>query len=574
MDNPEVARVFYEIADILEMQGVKFKPQAYRRAAASIEQLEVDIGQAVQEGRHRDIPGVGEAIGQKIEELVSTGRLEYLDRLRAEVPAGLREMLSIPDVGPKTAMLLHSELGISSVQELKDAALNHRLRGLKGFGEKAEQRILEGIRVLESGGGRMLLGHVLPVAEAYVEYLRSILALETISVCGSLRRGKETIGDIDILVGSDTPEVASKAFTDYSEVVRVLMSGSTKSSVQIRDGLQVDLRVVDRESYGAALQYFTGSKEHNVQIRKMGVEMGLKVNEYGVFERATEKRVAGETEAGVYGSLGLAFIPPELREDSGEITTARTGEMPSLVEETDVKGDLHVHTDWSDGADTIEAVVAAAVERKYSYVAITDHTSGLAIANGLSPERLGRQVDEIRRIQDEYGDRIRILAGTEVDIKADGSLDLPVKVLKDLDIVVASVHSRMKMGADDMTKRLVSAIESGSVDVIGHPTCRLIGQRDPVKMDMARVFDAARENGVSMEVNSFPDRLDLRDAHCRMAKESGVSVAIGTDSHSVRHLQYLRLGIITARRGWLTKEDVLNSMSQDGLMKRLRGRRP
>jgi DNA polymerase (family 10) len=574
MKNSEVAKVFFEIADILEMQGVRFKPQAYRRAASAIEQLEVDIGQAVAEGRHRDIPGVGEAIGKKIEELVRTGELDYLDRLRAEVPAGLREVLSIPDVGPKTAMLLHRELGISSVQELKEAALNHRLRVLKGFGQKTEDRILEGIRLLESSGGRMLLGSALPVAEAFIEHIKARLSIETIGICGSLRRGRETVGDIDILVGTLAPEEATKAFVGYPEVEKVILTGPTKSSVQIRGGLQVDLRVVELESYGAALQYFTGSKEHNVQVRRIGVERGLKVNEYGVFDRATENRVAGETEAKVYESLGLAWVPPELREDSGEIAAARSGRLPDLVEESHVKGDLHVHTDWSDGSDSVEAVVAAAVRRKYSFIAITDHTAGLTIANGLSPERLGKQVDRVHRIQDGYGDGIRVLAGTEVDIKADGSLDLPSTALKDLDVVIASVHSRMKMDASEMTERVVTAIETGWVDIIGHPTCRLIGQRDPIRMDLAKVLDAARESEVAMEINSFPDRLDLRDVHCRMAKEHGVSMAIGTDSHSIRHLDYLRLGIITARRGWLAKEDVLNSMSHADLANRLRGRRP
>lgn len=574
MRNSEVALVFYEIADLLELQGLPFKPQAYRRAASAIEQVEVDIEQMVDEGRHRDIPGVGVAIAKKIEELVRTGELDYLKKLRVETPPGLVEMLSIPDVGPRTAMLLHRELGIASVDELKEAALNHRLRGLRGFGEKTEERILQGIGVLESRGGRMLLGEALPVAEAYVEHLRSRLSIEAISICGSLRRGRETIGDIDILVGSRDSEDVTCAFVDYPAVENVLLSGSTKSSVEIQGGLQVDLRVVELESYGAALQYFTGSKEHNVRVRRIGVEMGLKVNEYGVFERSSNRRVAGDSEHGVYESLGLTFIPPELREDSGEIDASRNLELPELVDASDVRGDLHVHSDWSDGSDPIEAIVAAAARLQYSFIAITDHTESLTIANGLTPERLGKQVDAIRRVQEIHGDGIQVLAGTEVDIKADGSLDLPSSVLKDLDIVIGSVHSRMKMDSKEMTERVTNAMESGLVDIIGHPTGRIIGRRDPVKLDIQRIFDVARETDVAMEINAFPDRLDLRDAHCRLAKEHGVTFAIGTDSHSIRHLDYLRLGIITARRGWLSKDRVLNAMSSDELKRRLRGRRP
>jgi DNA polymerase (family 10) len=574
MKNSEVALVFYEIADLLELQGVAFKPQAYRRAASAIEHLETDIEGMVSDGRHKGITGVGEAIARKIEELVKTGELDYLMKLRAEIPPGMIEILRVPDVGPKTAMLLHKELGISSVAELKEAAANHRLKGLKGFGEKAEERIIQGIRVLESGGGRTLLGEALPVAEAYVEYLRNRLSIDAISLCGSLRRGKETIGDVDILVGSGDAESVTKAFLGYPSVEKVLMSGSTKSSVQIHDGLQVDLRVVGLESYGAALQYFTGSKEHNVQIRRIGVELGLKVNEYGVFERDSGQRVAGDSEAGVYESLGLACVPHELREDAGEVDASRKRILPELIEPSQVRGDFHVHSDWSDGSDPIDAIVAAAARRRYSFVAVTDHTAGLAIANGLTPDRLRKQVDAVRRIQEEYGDSIRVLAGTEVDIKADGSLDLPSSALKDLDVVIASVHSRMKMDAEAMTMRVTRAIESGHVDIVGHPTGRIIGRRDPVKMDIQRVLEVAREARVAMEVNSFPDRLDLCDVHCRLAKERGVVLAIGTDSHSVRHLDYLRLGIVTARRGWLTKENVLNAMSSDELDRWLRGRRP
>ncbi len=573
MRNRDVSAVFYEIADILELQGVQFKPQAYRRAAAAIEQLDVEITSAVANGSHREIPGVGAAIAKKIEELVRTGNLEYLEQLRAETPPGLLEIIRVPDIGPKTAAALQKELGISSLEELKEAALAGRVRQLKGFGERTEERILSGIRTLESKGRRAYLGEALPVAEACVEYLKGQLHLEHIQICGSLRRGKETIGDIDILVGSVDSNATTEAFVRYDPVEEVIVSGPTKTSVRLVGGLQVDLRVVEPSSYGAALQYFTGSKEHNVLVRKLGIEKGLKVNEYGVFDRDSGRTIAGDTEDGVYGALGLPWIPPELREDAGEIDAARQGTLPELLRTSDVNGDLHVHSDWSDGSDTIDDIVSEVATRGYSFIAITDHTQSLTIANGLPPEKVLAQIDSIRSAEQRVGGRVRVFAGSEVDILADGSLDLPSSVLKELDLVIASVHSRLRMGQEEMTDRIVTAIQSGEVDIIGHPTGRIIGRRDPAQMDFAAVLEAAKDSGVMMEINSFPDRLDLRDAHCRMAKEAGVMMSIGTDAHSIRHLDYLGFGIITARRGWLERGDVLNTLDAAGVEKRLRGRR-
>jgi DNA polymerase (family 10) len=571
--NRDVAAVFFEIADLLELQGVAFKPQAYRRAASAIEQLDVEIATAVANGDHRDIPGVGDAIAKKIEELVRTGDLEYLERLRSETPPGLLEIMTVPDIGPKTAMVLHRELGVSSLAELKEAALAGKVRRLKGFGERTEERILGGIKTLESKGRRAYLGEALPVARAYVEYLKGQIPLDHIDVCGSLRRGKETIGDIDILVGCDDSKAVTEAFVQYELVYDVVVSGATKTSVRLAGGFQVDLRIVELSSYGAALQYFTGSKEHNVLIRKVGIEKGLKVNEYGVFERDSGHRLAGETEDEVYGTLGLPWIPPELREDAGEVEAARQGALPDLLQESEVKGDLHVHSEWSDGADSIDEIVSAAAARGHKFIAITDHTQSLSIANGLSPEKVLAQIEEVRKAEERAGNGIRVFAGSEVDILSDGSLDLPQSVLRELDVVIASVHSRLRMEPGDMTNRLVTAIQSGAVDIIGHPTGRIIGRRDPASMDLAAVLDSARENGVMMEINSFPDRLDLRDAHCRMAKEMGVMMSIGTDAHSIRHLDYLGFGIITARRGWLERGDVLNTFSPAAVEKKLRGRR-
>ncbi|MEM4232933.1 MAG: DNA polymerase/3'-5' exonuclease PolX [Thermoplasmata archaeon] len=573
MDNEQVAAIFYEVADILDLQGVPFKPNAYRRAARAIEELDEDISKLAAEGRLREIPGVGESVAKKIQEILKTGQLSFLNKLRAQIPKGLLELLSVPDVGPKTAMLLNRELGISNLEDLKRAIAEHKLRNLKGFGEKSEQRILRGIQTLEAKAGRMLLGEAYPVATAYVEYLKRTGKADKVSPAGSLRRGKETVGDIDILVGDDDPEEVLEAFVSYPEVDKVLMRGPTKSSVVLKNGIQVDIRVVSPESYGAALLYFTGSKDHNVVLRSMGVSMGMKLNEYGLFDRVTGKMLAGRTEEEVYRALGLDWIPPELREVSGEVEAAKAGKLPHLVEYEDIRGDLHAHTDWSDGAGSIEQMADAAIALGYEYLAITDHTQSLKIANGLTPERLADQVKAVRRLQDRLGKRLTLLAGTEVDIKADGSLDLPRTALKELDIIVGSVHSRFRMEKSEMTERVVKAIESGWIDVLGHPTGRIIGARDPYELDFDRVLEAARESSVALEVNCFPDRLDLRDSHCRLARDAKVKVALGTDAHRSEQLGYMKLGVITARRGWMEKGDVLNALTSKELMAHLRRRR-
>lgn len=573
MDNQGVAAVFYEIADLLDLQGVAFKPAAYRRAARNIESMEEDINKLASEGKVKDIAGVGEAMAKKIDEMLTTGKLRYLEELRSELPEGLLDILRVPDVGPRTAMILYKELGITSLQQLKEAAVAKRLRGLKGFGEKTEQRILQGIDTLEAKGKRTLLGEALPVAEAYVEHLRESQKLDKISIAGSLRRGRETVGDIDILVGDDEPSSIMESFVTYPKVSDILMKGPTKSTVRLKNGLQVDIRAVETKSYGAALCYLTGSKEHNVYMRRVGVEMGLKLNEYGLFERDSGKLVAGATEEEVYEALGFRYIEPELRENSGEFAAAKEGRLPKLVKREEVRGDFHVHTDWSDGSNTIQQVVDSARGRGYEFVAITDHSQSMKIAGGLSPEDLRKQLAEVRKADSAASGRLRVLAGTEVDIKSDGSLDFPKPLLKDLDVVVASVHSRFKMDKDEMTKRVVAAVESGSMDILGHPTGRLIGERTGYQLDMQEVFEAARASGVSMEINSFPNRLDLGDINCRTAKEAGVRVAIGTDAHHVDQMGFIRLGVITARRGWLEAKDVLNTVKAKDLDRHLRGRR-
>jgi DNA polymerase (family 10) len=573
MDNREIAAIFYEVADILDLQGIAFKPNAYRRAARSIEALEEEISKLASEDRLTEIPGVGESVAKKIQEILKTGELSYLKKLRSQIPEGLLQILSIPDVGPRTAMLFNRELGIENLEQLRKAAEEHKLRSIKGFGEKSEEKILQGMKTLESKGRRMLLGEAYPVAMAYVEYLRSQGSADMVTVGGSLRRGKETVGDIDILVGDDNPKDVMDAFVGYQLVKEVLMRGPTKSSVVLSNGLQVDIRVVDTKSWGAALIYFTGSKDHNVQIRGIGVQMGLKLNEYGLFERDSGKMVAGSTEEEVYKALGLRWVPPELREAGGEIEASAAGKLPVLVDHTDIRGDFHVHTEWSDGVGTIESLAKKAISRGYEYLAVTDHSQSLKIANGLSPERLNKQVAAVRKAEKALEGEVRVLAGSEVDIKPDGSLDFAPSVLEDLDLVIGSVHSRFKMGRDEMTRRVVNAIESGRIDILGHPTGRIIGERDPYDIDLEKVFSAAKSSRVCMEINSFPDRLDLRDAHCGLARDAGVVMAIGTDAHRPEQLDHVRFGVITARRGWLESKDVLNTLSAKQLEAHLRRRR-
>ncbi len=572
MDNAEVAAFFYEIADLLDLQGVAFKPIAYRKAAGSIEQLEEPIEKIAAEGRLEDIPGVGESVAKKIQEILKTGKLAYLEKLRTEVPASLKELVSIPEVGPKTAMILYKDLGIKNIDDLKKALVEHKLHTLKGFGEKTEERILQGIRTVEARAGRLLLGEAYPAGMAFVDYLKS-KGLDLVSLGGSLRRGKETIGDIDVLVGSDDADKATGVFVSHPDVDEIVMRGPTKSSVRLRNGLQVDLRVLPKKSWGAALQYFTGSKEHNVALRSIGIKKGFKLNEYAVADRKTGKVIASETEEDVYKAFGLPVMPPEIRENSGELDAAREGRLPKLIEEKNVRGDMHVHTNWSDGSSTLKEIMAAAVAKGYQYMCISDHSQSLKIANGLSPERVNKQIDLVRKASEESRGKIDLLMGSEVDILKDGTLDFPPSVLKTLDVVIGSVHSNFRMSKSDMTKRIIAAMESGYMDVLGHPTGRVIGQRDPYEVDLDKLFEVAKRTGVCMELNCLPERLDLRDIHCRAAKEAGVTISIGTDSHNVKHLENLRYGVITARRGWLEERDVLNTRPIKEVLKTLHGSR-
>lgn len=563
MHNSEVARIFYEIADILELQGVKFKPQAYRKAARSIESLEEDI-ETIED--FTSIPGVGKAIAKKIAEILETGKLEYLENLKEETPEGLEELLRLPDIGPKTAQVL-ADQGITSIEVLKEALDQHRLQKVKGFGPGTEENLKRSIQLYTFQKERKLLGKVLPLCRMVKDSLADIA--DTVVIAGSIRRWEETVGDIDVLAISSQPEILIDTFTQLPFVEQVLARGSTKSTVILKRGIQIqsDLRVLPEESFGAAFQYFTGSKEHNIKLRKIAVRKGYKLNEYGLFDRSTNQRVAGESEAEIYSRLGLQYIPPELREDQGEIEAAQRNSLPELVDMSQVRGDFHVHTVWSDGSNTIEAMALKGRELGYEYIGICDHSQTLKVAHGLSEERLLEQMTFIKELNDRI-QGITILSGVESDILPDGSLDYPDAVLEQLDFVIASIHSRFKSSQKEVTARVVHALQHPLVTVVGHPTGRIIGRRAPLNLDLEQIFKTAAKTGTALEINCYPDRLDLKDTLVRTAKEYGVTLALGTDAHSAQDLAFMELGVRTARRGWAGPGDILNTLSADTLIRK------
>jgi DNA polymerase (family 10) len=570
MQNRAIAQRFAQIADMLEAKGESiFRINAYRRASRSLEALTEDVAAVAKRGGLTDLPGIGGGTAEKIEEFLRTGTMKYYEELAASLPPGLTSLMQVPEVGPKTAMLLYDKLRVTSIDELEAAATSGRLRDLPRMGAKTEENILKGIAMLRRSGARRPLGVVWPVANELVERLRAVPGVQQISVAGSLRRMKETIGDIDILVTSKKPEVVMDAFVEAPAVTQVLSHGTTRSSVVLDVGLQADVRVVEPAAYGAALQYFTGSKEHNVKLRERAIKKGLKLNEYGVWKVDGGRRAAGKTEEDVYKAVGLPWIPPELREDLGEIDAAVEGRLPDLVEAADIRGDLHVHTRWSDGSETAEAMAAVAKTLGYEYLCITDHSQSLKMAGGVTIDELREHVRHIRALSDTAG--ITVLIGTECDIAADGSLDYPDDLLADLDVVIASVHTRFKMSREAMTRRITRAMQSGHVDILGHPTGRMLTQRDPYEVDMEAVVDTAVATGTALEINGSPERLDLSDTHARLATERGARLAIGTDAHTGDHLYHMPLGVGVARRGWAQAKDVINTLPLRDLLGLLKG---
>ncbi|MCK4331972.1 MAG: DNA polymerase/3'-5' exonuclease PolX [Thermoplasmatales archaeon] len=571
MKNQFVAEILYKIADLLDVKGeIFFKTRAYRMAAQTIEAMDEDIETISNENRLQSIPGVGEALTKKIREIVETGKLEYFERLKEEIPEGLLTLLDIPGLGPKKVSALYENLDISTIKQLRKACIEGRLRDLDGFGEITERNILRGIQLREKTSGRVLLNVAYVDGNNYLDYMKRCDKIDRISIAGSLRRMKETIGDVDILASSRYPEDVMEYFVHYDDVQRVLLKGSTKTSVLLHDNLQVDLRVVKNESYGSALQYFTGSKEHNVKMRSLAIKKGYKLNEYGLFDKETEKYVAGEVEDEIYTTLGLSYIEPELRENKGEIDLAQKGRLPRLVEYDDVIGDFHIHSTWSDGSDSIEDISRVAQNMGYSFVCIADHSQSLKIANGLSEERVNKKIDEIRKLNKKLSN-FRIFCGTECDIKSDGSLDYSDRILKKFDAVHIGIHSAFKMDGKEMTKRIIRGMENKYVHFLAHPTGRLIGRRDPYEVDIEQIVDTARDTGTFLEINAFPDRLDLNDIHAKFAKERGVKFVLGTDSHSIANLSFIRFGVATARRGGLEKNDILNTYRLKEIEKMLGG---
>lgn len=566
--NADIAAVFEEIADRLEIQGANpFRIRAYRNAARTLGELPQEARALLEKGEDlRRLPGIGEDLAAKVSEIVDTGRSSLLERLRRELPPAVTELLHIPGLGPKRVKALYHDLEVQTVEQLYRAARDGRIRALPGFGEKTELNILRAVEAHATKTRRFKLAVAAQYADALTAYLQGVPGVRQLAVAGSFRRMRETVGDLDILVTAAANKGVIQRFSAYDEVAEVLSAGSTRASVVLKSGLQVDLRVVEEASYGAALVYFTGSKAHNIAIRRIAQKLGLKVNEYGVFRNS--ERIAGDDEAAVYNSLGLPWIPPELREDRGEIEAAHAGRLPRLVEFADLRGDLHAHTKATDGHDSLREMALAAKEIGLDYLAITEHSRHLGVARGFDPQRLARQCDEIDRLNPEL-DGITLLKGIEVDILEDGSLDLPDEVLGRLDLVVGAVHSQFSLSRAKQTERILRAMDHPHFTVLAHPGGRLIDRRDPYDVDMLRIIRHARQRGCFLELNAHPERLDLLDSQCQMAKEEGVLISINSDAHSRLDFAHLRYGVGQARRGWLEKNDVLNTRSLSALRRLL-----
>jgi DNA polymerase (family X) len=583
MDNAAIARTLEEVADILEIQNANpYRIRAYRNAVRTIQVQATPLARLVAEKRPlTDLPGIGKEMASHIREMVETGTLGYRDELLGEMPRSLIELMRLPSVGPKKAKKLWDELKICTVEELEEAARAGRIAGVPGFGAKTQEKILAGIEDHRQHTSRMLLADAEQFVEPLLDWLRQSPGLERLEVAGSYRRRRETVGDIDLLAVAKQPAAVMKHFLGHAWIEKVVMSGDTRATVILGSGLQVDLRAVPPESYGAALVYFTGSKEHNVKLRRRGVERGLRISEYGVFKidegdaEAEGEWIAGREEKDVYAAVGLAWIPPEMREDQGEIEAAapsprkKGGGLPRLIRQEDLRGDLHMHSTWSDGRNSIEEMVEACAARGYEYMVISDHSKALAMTNGLDAYRLREQWKEIDEVRARHPE-IRILRSMEVDILADGSLDLEDEMLAGLDLVLVSLHSRFDLPEAQQTARVLRALEHPEVNVFCHPTARLINRRRPVEMDMDAVLSRAAALGVAVELNSNPHRLDLKDSHLRLAKELGCKVVISTDSHKIRELDLMRYGLEQARRAWLEPQNVLNTLPYKELMGALR----
>jgi len=556
--NADIARVFEEIADLLEIDNANpFRVRAYRNAARQVEGMGVPVADMVTKGEDlTELPGIGDDLAAKIKEMVETGKCQSLEKLRKKTPPTVTELLKIPGLGPKRVRALYHELDVQTLEQLARAAHDGRIRELPGFGAKTEQTILDAISAHVTEQKRFKLAVAAQYAEPLKKYLEKIRDVKQVVLAGSYRRFRETVGDIDILVTATDSEKVMDRFVSYDEVKKVLAQGPTRATVILKSGLQVDVRVVDENCFGAALQYFTGSKAHNIEIRRLGQQRKLKISEYGVFKGA--KRIAGDTEESVYRAVGLPWIAPELRENRGEIEAARAGKLPKLVEFADLRGDLHAHTRATDGHNSLREMAQAARRHGFEYLAITEHSRRLTVAHGLDPQRLRKQMQEIERLNGEL-DGITLLKGVEVDILEDGHLDLPDDVLSELDLVVGAVHSKFNLSRAKQTERILRAMDHPHFSILAHPTGRLLDSREPYDVDMLKIIRKARSRGCFLELNAHPERLDLLDVYCQMARDEEVLVTISSDAHSTQDFDNLVYGVGQARRGWLEKKDVLNT---------------
>ncbi|RLJ09478.1 MAG: DNA polymerase/3'-5' exonuclease PolX [Candidatus Aenigmatarchaeota archaeon] len=563
MPNQELAKILYEIGDFLDMEKIAFKPYAYQKAAITLDTLEKDVAEIYKEGGIKaleKIPGVGKSIAKKIEEYIKTGKIKYYEQLKKKMPVKVEELTAIEGIGPKTVKALYKYLKIKDLQDLEKAARQHKIRKLPGFQEKTEQNILEGIAFLKRSKGRFLLGDILPKVKEILGRLRKLKEVEQISVAGSVRRMKETIGDVDILVVAKKPEKVMDFFVSMPGIEKIWGKGPTRSSIRTKQGFDIDLRVVPKKSYGSALQYFTGSKEHNIVTRRIAIEKGLKLNEYGLFRG--RKMIAGKTEKEVYKALGMDWMEPELRENRGEIEASLEGKLPKIIGYNDIKGDLHCHSKWNGGNNTIEEMAEAAIAMGYEYLGITDHTKFLKIEHGLNENQLAQQRREIDKLNKRFraeNYRFQILQGAETNILNDGSIDINDEALKKLDYAIAGIHSNFKMSKEKMTERIIKAMKNPYIKIISHPTGRILKKRNEYQCDFDKILRAAKQFGIILEINSQPQRLDLNDQNIRQAREMGIKMVINTDSHYKGHLRFMELGIAQARRGWARRKDIINT---------------
>ena len=564
MKNKEIAEVFREVAQLLEIKGDNpYRIRAYEKAAQTIEALGVDVEELAKKGKLTSIPGIGADLASKIQEILRTGTLSLLEELKKEVPPALLTFLQIPSLGPRKVKAIYDKFGITTLEELEKLCLEHKIARLPGFGIKTEENILKGIKLLKEKRGRRPLGEILPYAEEIVELIKNKAPIQNIAIAGSIRRKKETVKDIDVLITSNHSEKVMSFVANLPQVEEVIAFGETKTSVRLKIGIQMDVRVVPQNSWGAALAYFTGSKAHNIRVRELALERGLKVNEYGVYRG--EEWVAGRTEEEVYGALGLSWIPPELREDQGEIEAALEGRLPRLVEYDEVIGDAHVHSKYSDGASSLEEIMNYAEKLGLSWVALCDHSQGLKVAGGVPVEELFKKKRHIEELN-QKSKKVKLIFGAEVDINSDGTLDYPDEVLKEIDFVIAAIHTGFQQEEKQITERILSALKHPLVHAIAHPTGRLIGEREPYAVNLKEVFEVAKTYGKALEINAYYKRLDLPDIYVRTARDMGIKLIIGTDAHIADQMNYLTLGTAVARRGWCEKEDLLNTLSYEEFM--------